>query len=1344
MKKNIIGFILLFVIAAFFQFLPVNALAQFLKSLVYDFDGLDINQSDLPEGDYRVNDLSYSISAQPLSSSDMLGDRALKLNLAWKTNYGAFGRGISRYIEFNPDSDFFNFFFYNPESNFQSAILDVVITDDDNQSNTYESASDDSWKKSFVIPGSSGWQFFSARLRDFTDGNSGGNGIFDIAFTQNKGMLLMIEFRFTKPNSVVNNPVFYLDMINFSDGPLPHGATIFDLPLKNSSDYCRLGAYQGNPRGSEYLIPSQIEGLFPQVPGKKLKYANFFLAFALDGTTVAKELPGNEVQILLDNGYVPVITWEPLFKGYDRLDSRQPRLSNIINGDYDNYIDKFADKMKTYTDTVIIRFMHEFEGNWYPWSLTANNQDPDLYVAAFRRVVDRFRARGATKVKWMWCLNSDYFPYRFYNWVVPAYPGDNYVDIVASDIYNNHYPPALPWWRSFRWQCTESYYYLHKYFPGKPHLMCELGCRERLSTENPASESKAQWYARMDKELQSNYHEIRALIFFNGYSEQNWLINSSPSALQSLTDNIWFDDYYFGIPSAPQLYSVITSPAGNSLFSTGSDIVISATASGGTGSFQKIEFFANAIKLGEDLTSPYDFTWNNVASGNYQLTARVIDSNNDTAVSAAVNITVSGNCSASGFINREVWNNISGYSISSIPVNTTPASTNLLTIFEAPSNVADNYGQRIRGYVCPPLTGNYIFWIASDDNSELWLSSDSTPADKTKICSVSGWTGSREWTKYSSQQSAPVYLFSGQKYYIEALHKEGAQGDNLAVGWQLPGGTFERPVPAERLSHIEAGINNPPQVTISSPSNNSVFISPANIIIDANASDDDGTVSKVNFYSGPAWLGEDVTSPYSFSWANVPAGNYSLTAIAIDNSGDSGVSSPVLIRVVNETSCDITGKILREFWANISGYSISSIPVNTTPTSTGFLNIFEAPSNVADYYGQRIRGYVCPPLTGNYSFWVASDDNSELWLSSDSTPYNKTKICFVSGWTGSREWTKYSSQQSTPVYLFSGQKYYIEALHKEGAQGDHLAVGWQLPLGTMERPIPGMRLSEYVSSPVSTTELVIAGANWKYLDNGTNQGTAWRNFSFNDSLWNDGNAELGYGDGDEATVISYGPSLVNKYITTYFRKKFSVSAISGISGLELSLVRDDGAVVYLNGAEIYRAGMPSGTIYYNTLSTSAINGPAESKWNVTTISAANLIAGDNVMAVEIHQQSVKSSDLSFNLKLQAISGGKMANATPGIIDSVYQAGDIIVYPNPTTGSFTLEYWSSKLNRANENNTRLEILNSTGQIILAKNLVAENDYVRETVELDKGLSQGIYLMNIISGDYMDSRRIILNR
>ncbi len=128
--------------------------------------------------------------------------------------------------------------------------------------------------------------------------------------------------------------------------------------------------------------------------------------------------------------------------------------------------------------------------------------------------------------------------------------------------------------------------------------------------------------------------------------------------------------------------------------------------------------------------------------------------------------------------------------------------------FEAPTDWADNYGTRARGYITAPNTGSFLFWIASDDNAELWLSTNDLPADKRLIASVPDWTNAREWNKYSAQKSAAISLVAGQKYYVEALQKEGAGGDNLAVGWSKPGQSTAVPsevIPGSVLSPWTGG-----------------------------------------------------------------------------------------------------------------------------------------------------------------------------------------------------------------------------------------------------------------------------------------------------------------------------------------------------------------------------------------------------------------------------------------------------------------------------------------------------------------------------------------------------------
>jgi len=177
------------------------------------------------------------------------------------------------------------------------------------------------------------------------------------------------------------------------------------------------------------------------------------------------------------------------------------------------------------------------------------------------------------------------------------------------------------------------------------------------------------------------------------------------------------------------------------------------------------------------------------------------------------------------------------------------------------------------------------------------------------------------------------------------------------------------------------------------------------------------------------------------------------------------------------------------------------------------------------------------------------------------------------------------------------------------------------------------------------TTLVPTGASWKYLDNGSDQGTAWRASSFDDSSWPAGLAQLGYGDGDEATTLGFGPDANNKFITSYFRRAFNVTNASLFTTVTLRLLRDDGAVVYLNGVEVWRTNMPTGTIGHLTTASVAIAGADETTFVQTTINPSLLVNGTNVLAVELHQSGGTSSDISFDLQL--IGSDNSASVTRG-------------------------------------------------------------------------------------------------
>lgn len=175
-------------------------------------------------------------------------------------------------------------------------------------------------------------------------------------------------------------------------------------------------------------------------------------------------------------------------------------------------------------------------------------------------------------------------------------------------------------------------------------------------------------------------------------------------------------------------------------------------------------------------------------------------------------------------VRREYWLNLDGGTVANLTASpnypNSPSGVDFPTLLEGPLNWPTSedipYGSRIRGYVHPPVTGEYIFYLASDDQGQLFLSTDEYPATKQLIATEPQWNGSRDWFGTERRPngeniSAPVYLEAGRKYYLETLQKEGGGGDHVAVAWQIPGGAFEGPIPGNRLSPFLISMD-PPEI----------------------------------------------------------------------------------------------------------------------------------------------------------------------------------------------------------------------------------------------------------------------------------------------------------------------------------------------------------------------------------------------------------------------------------------------------------------------------------------------------------------------------------------------------
>jgi hypothetical protein len=259
----------------------------------------------------------------------------------------------------------------------------------------------------------------------------------------------------------------------------------------------------------------------------------------------------------------------------------------------------------------------------------------------------------------------------------------------------------------------------------------------------------------------------------------------------------------------------------------------------------------------------------------------------------------------------------------------------------------------------------------------------------------------------------------------------------------------------------------------------------------------------------------------------------------------------------------------------------------------------------------------------------------------------------------------------------------------DGTDGTHLAGTLIFPAGLTRQSIPvpqsttgvlqvalssplnadltsGTKLFFQNLPPETTAPVVLspAGAGWKYLDNGSEQGTAWRAPSFDDSAWGSGAARLGFG-ADPAplgTVLrrfvqTNGVDTARQITNFYFRREVVVTNPTDFATLQFRYQRDDGCIVYLNSNELFRSNMPGGNVTANTFASGTISGvPALMTYWTNTVAATSLVTGTNVIAVEVHQSTSTSSDIAWEMELRGFpeAGAARVNLTT-------LGGDAVLY-----------------------------------------------------------------------------------
>jgi beta-mannanase len=235
------------------------------------------------------------------------------------------------------------------------------------------------------------------------------------------------------------------------------------------------------------------------------------------------------------HGQQAMITWEPNISG------SRPLLA-VANGKYDAYIRRFAQDSKSWEKPYYLRFAHEMNGTWYPWSPGVNDNTSGDYVAAWRHVHDIFVAEGATNAKWVWSPNEEALC-QGCTPIEDLYPGDSYVDLTAMDGYNwGTTDPSG--WRSFTSIFASTYDKITNVVASsKPILVAETASVEQGG-------NKAAWItSAYGTEIPNRFPKLVAIIWFGGRengsdgSLRDWRVNSSPAALGAFKLAI-ADSYY--------------------------------------------------------------------------------------------------------------------------------------------------------------------------------------------------------------------------------------------------------------------------------------------------------------------------------------------------------------------------------------------------------------------------------------------------------------------------------------------------------------------------------------------------------------------------------------------------------------------------------------------------------------------------------------------------------------------------------------------------------------------------------------------------------------------------------
>jgi hypothetical protein len=245
--------------------------------------------------------------------------------------------------------------------------------------------------------------------------------------------------------------------------------------------------------------------------GAKAKVINFFIADS-------ESFPTTRCRNVVDYGATPLITLE-------FWSAQNGGCAAITNGSKDAYLRAFADQAKAFGNEIWLRPFHEMNGDWYPWGGSTNGNSPTAVIAAWRHVHDVFQSRGATNVKFVWCVNNDSVPYTTANGIAKYWPGDSYVDYLSIDGYNAGTTQSWSSWRSFASVFGASYNTVTA-LSAKPLFIAETSSVEQGG-------SKAAWISAMFSSWKTQFPRMVGIVWFNEKKTFDWRIESSTTSIDA-------------------------------------------------------------------------------------------------------------------------------------------------------------------------------------------------------------------------------------------------------------------------------------------------------------------------------------------------------------------------------------------------------------------------------------------------------------------------------------------------------------------------------------------------------------------------------------------------------------------------------------------------------------------------------------------------------------------------------------------------------------------------------------------------------------------------------------------